>query len=95
MVDRNYKSDSHMKSEYIPVGSEDPVAETAMPEIPEEVQQLLGALSNKQLGDFVRLRDEVIDSIKKEDPLISEEDLKAKVHEKVAPVIREWLQETD
>jgi len=84
-----------MDSGYSPVGSEDPVAETAMPEMPEEVQQLLGALSNTQLGDFVRLRDKVIDSIKKEDPLISQEDLMAKVHEKVAPVIRKWLQETD
>jgi len=95
MVDRNFKSNNHLKSEYVPVGSEDPVAETAMPEMPEEVQQLLNNLSNKQLGDFVRLRDDLIDSIKRKDPLITDEDLQAQVHEKVAPVIRKWLQETD
>jgi len=95
MVDRDFKSDSHMQAGYNPVGSEDPVAETVMPEMPEEVQEMLRSLSNKQIGDFVRLRDEVIDKIRTENPLISEEDLQAKLHEKVAPVIRKWLDETD
>lgn len=73
-----------------PAGSDD-IARPVELQLSEVQRELLSSLSDEEIGEFVRQRDALTDTLRLEHPLMPEQDLNALVAERMKPVILEWM----